>query len=129
MRPLATFVSLLVLGAGIAGAVAVSGHRVAANQVWVPQTGWDSLPGGGFGGVSFATRDACLADAQAADGSDACTEESLATVRPGWVLPAAILIGFLGLAGGAGIFARAIGSRASQSVWTEHSGVEEAADA
>jgi len=107
---LRVFLAVMVIGLDVAGAIALAGHRVAvvSSVDWIPKTGGYSVPGEGTGtgGFTFATQADCLPVAQAADGSDACAEQRITHPhRPSWIIPAAILVGVLGL-GAAGAISR-----------------------
>jgi hypothetical protein len=98
--------AIVLVGLGVAGAVALSGHRSSevASVVWVAKTG-------GYAGENFSTKASCLSAAQAADGSDACSQQRVSIpYTPSWVIPVSILVGFVGLAaGGAILLARRAG--------------------
>jgi hypothetical protein len=90
------FIAVVLVGLGIAGAVALAGHRFTkvADVVWVPQTG------GGFAASSYDTQAACLDAAQSPDGASCLERRDRVSYKPSWAVPLSILVGFVGLAAG-----------------------------
>jgi len=82
------FIAAIVLGLGIAAAVAISAHTSThQTDSWAPcyAKGYDPT---GFGGECFSP-----------------TRYFVTRTTPSWVTPVAVLVGFLGLAGGAALVA------------------------